>query len=132
MAAIRTIAIRTVNILITIIPNTIIRTLGIPVTDILYALKRRAIKDEAYPKRFPPPVLAEEFRNMLRTHGRISESRLMVRLAMRTDPRGLFSKMGLGIDLMKTGRFDPGQDRVRDREQIRTLLEQVHREEATS
>ena len=103
----------------------------IPVTDILYALKRRALEDDAYPARFPPPVLAREFRDMLRSHGRISESRLMLRLALRTDPLGLLKRAGMGRDLVRTGRFDPGQDRVKDRAQIRTLLERVHREEAS-
>ena len=33
---------------------------GIKITDIMYALKRLAIQEGAYPKRFPTPVLARE------------------------------------------------------------------------
>ena len=33
----------------------------IRVTDVMYALKRRAIEDGVYPRRFPIPVLASEF-----------------------------------------------------------------------
>ena len=47
----------------------------IKVTDIMYALKRRAIEKGMYPKRFPIPVLAKAFYNMVATHGRNSESR---------------------------------------------------------
>jgi len=33
----------------------------IRITDIMYALKQRAIQEGVYPKRFPIPVLAKEF-----------------------------------------------------------------------
>ncbi len=41
----------------------------IRITDIMYALKQRAIKDGIYPKRFPIPVLAKEFFEMVRRKG---------------------------------------------------------------
>ena len=37
----------------------------IRITDIMYALKQRAIQEGIYPKRFPIPVLAREFSEMV-------------------------------------------------------------------
>jgi L-lactate utilization protein LutB len=38
---------------------------GIRVTEVMYALKRVAIREGIYPRRFPVPVLAKEFIEML-------------------------------------------------------------------
>jgi quinone-modifying oxidoreductase subunit QmoC len=35
----------------------------IKITDVMYAIKREAIRRKVYPKRFPVPVLAKEFYN---------------------------------------------------------------------
>ena len=43
---------------------------NVHITDLMYALKREAIKHHMYPKRFPIPVLAREFYNLVRRHGR--------------------------------------------------------------
>ena len=79
----------------------------IGITDVMYALKQRAIKDKVYPRRFPIPVLAREFFNMVLRHGRISETLLATRLFMKTQFLKLFSQQRLGINLLRTGRLDP-------------------------
>jgi len=53
----------------------------IKVTDVMYALKRRAIEKGMYPRRFPIPVLAKAFYTIVASHGRNSESRLVIELA---------------------------------------------------
>src|SRR5512140_3965964 len=50
----------------------------IRITDIMYELKQRAIHAGIYPKRFPIPVLAREFSEMVRKHGRITEMLLVM------------------------------------------------------
>jgi hypothetical protein len=89
----------------------------------MYALKRRAIEKGTYPKRFPIPVLAKAFYNIVATHGRNSESRLVIELALRTNPLSLLKMAPLGIRLMKTGRMTLGQDRIKNPKEIKTILD---------
>ncbi len=77
----------------------------IKITDIMYALKRHAIREGVYPKRFPIPVLAREFFKMVRSRGRITESQLVLRLYLRTNWLALLKMWRLGLNLMRTGRF---------------------------
>jgi heterodisulfide reductase subunit C len=95
----------------------------IKVTDVMYALKRRAIDKGLYPKRFPIPVLAKAFYHMVATHGRNSESRLVIELALRTNPLGLLKMAPLGLKLLKTGRMALGQDHIKDPKQLRKILD---------
>lgn len=46
----------------------------IRITDIMYELKQRAIQERIYPRRFPIPILAQEFNKMAQTHGRVTEN----------------------------------------------------------
>jgi heterodisulfide reductase subunit C len=95
----------------------------IKVTEVMYALKRRAIEKGTYPKRFPIPVLAKAFYNIVATHGRNSESRLVIELALRTNPLSLLKMAPLGIRLMRTGRMALGQDRIKNPKEIKTILD---------
>jgi len=96
---------------------------GIKVTDVMYALKRRAIEKGLYPKRFPIPVLARAFYHMVATHGRNSESRLVVELALRTNPLSLLKMSPVGLKLLRTGRMVFGQDHIKDPKQLRKILD---------
>jgi quinone-modifying oxidoreductase subunit QmoC len=95
----------------------------IKVTDVMYALKRRAIEKGMYPKRFPIPVLAKAFYNMVATHGRNSESRLVIELAVRTNPFSLLKMAPIGFKLLTTGRMVLGQDRIKDPKQLKAILD---------
>ena len=95
----------------------------IKVTDVMYALKRRAIEKGLYPKRFPIPVLAKAFYHMVATHGRNSESRLVIELALRTNPLSLLKMAPLGLKLLRTGRMALGQDHINDPKQLRKILD---------
>jgi heterodisulfide reductase subunit C len=94
----------------------------IKVTDIIYALKRRAIEEDYYPKKFPIPALAREFGKMVREHGRVSEARLALTVFLKTNVRRAFRMSDLGKDLMRTGRFSLKSESVKNKAQIRTLL----------
>jgi len=95
----------------------------IKVTDVMYALKRRAIEKGLYPKRFPIPVLARAFYNMVATRGRNAESWLVVELMLRTNPLGLLKMAPLGLKLMKTGRMVFGRDHIDHPDDIKTMLD---------
>jgi len=95
----------------------------IKVTDIMYALKRRAIEEGVYPRRFPIPALAREFRKAVRAHGRVSETRVAMSLNLKTRPAKLPGMSGLGWRLMQAGRFSLKQDSIEDREALRRMLD---------
>jgi hypothetical protein len=71
----------------------------------MYNLKREAVRSHLYPKRFPIPVLAEEFYNVVRRNGRTSEFLVVLRMALRTNPLVLFTMWRTGLDLLRTGRL---------------------------
>jgi len=77
----------------------------IKLTDIMYALKREAIAGGVFPRRYPIPVLAREFYRMVRAHGRITESQLVLRLYLLTNWLAMLKSWRLGLRLIRTGRF---------------------------
>ena len=86
----------------------------IHITDLMYSLKREAIREKLYPRRFPIPVLADEFRKMITRRGRTSEFWLVLRLALRTNPLGLLGMVRNGWDLLRTRRLVLKRDRIED------------------
>ena len=99
----------------------------IKVTEVMYALKRKAIEEGAYPKRFPIPVLAREFHKMVRKNGRISESRLALEMMLRTNALKLLGMMGLGRKLMRAKRFSIRTDRIKDTDEMNRFLDAMER-----
>ncbi len=86
----------------------------IHITDVMYSLKREAMRYKLYPRRLPVPVLAQEFYKMVRRHGRISEFRLVLRMTLRTNPFMLLTMFRTGWQLLRTGRLSPRQERIQD------------------
>lgn len=78
---------------------------GIKVTDVMYALKRIAIREGIYPRRFPVPVLAKEFIRMLKGKGRTNEFWLVLKVVLRTAPLKLLTSWPLGLRLWQHGRL---------------------------
>jgi heterodisulfide reductase subunit C len=102
---------------------------GIQVTELMYALKRKAIEEGLYPKRFAIPVLAREFGRMVRAKGRITEARLVLRLLLKTSLLRALRMIPMGRDLLRTGRLSLQAEHIRDRAQLIRLLDEVQREE---
>ena len=95
----------------------------IRITDIMYALKQRAIQDGIYPKRFPIAVLAKEFYEMVRSQGRITEMLLVIRLFLKTDWLAALGSWRLGIGVMRTGRFDLRPEHIERRAELAGMLD---------
>ncbi len=95
----------------------------IHVTDVMYALKCRAIATKLYPKRFPIPVLARQFFGLVSRHGRNSETRLVIQLMLRTNPLGLLKMAPQGLALIRKGRMPLGQDRIAGTGQLKAMLD---------
>jgi heterodisulfide reductase subunit C len=104
----------------------------IPITGIMHALRRIALREKSYPKRFPIPVMEREFVDMVEKRGRSTESWLAVRMYMKTDPMQLVKHASVGQRLMRRGRMGLGLESIRDRAQLRELLRAVEGPPATS
>jgi len=94
----------------------------IRITDIMYALKQRAIMEGVYPKRFPIPILAQEFAAMVRAKGRITETLLVMRLFLKANWRAVLSSWREGLGLIRTGRFVLRQERIARRTELAAML----------
>jgi heterodisulfide reductase subunit C len=94
----------------------------IRITDIMYALKQRAIKEGIYPRHFPIPILAKEFSQMVRQKGRITETLLVMRLFLKANWRAVFSSWRLGLGLIRTGRFVARHERIERRAELQGML----------
>jgi heterodisulfide reductase subunit C len=97
----------------------------IRITDIMYELKQRAIAEGHYPKRFPIPVLAREFSDMVHRNGRITEMLLVMKLFMKTNPFAAMSNWRMGIDLLKTGRMSLATEKIQAREDLAKMMDAV-------
>jgi quinone-modifying oxidoreductase subunit QmoC len=95
----------------------------ISITDVMYALKRAAIQEGVYPRRFPIPVLAREFAKMVRARGRVTENRLAAKLFWKTNWIAMLQSWRLGLQLLRTGRFPFRAERMRETSALRRLLE---------
>lgn len=98
---------------------------NIKVTDLMYALKARAIHEGFYPKRFAIPELAREFSRMIRGSGRITESRLVLRVFLKTAVWRLIGFSNLGFKLLRTGRLRFVREKVSRQKEIVALLNDV-------
>jgi heterodisulfide reductase subunit C len=97
----------------------------IKLTDIMYALKQKAIAKHLYPDKFPIPVMAEEFYKGVAKNGRNSEGTLMINMARRTSFFNLFKYTRLGMKLFTTGRMALREEGIENKEQLRALLRGV-------
>ncbi len=97
----------------------------IEITDIMYTLKRRAIEEGLYPRKFPIPILAREFFKMVRKRGMISELWLVATLFMKTKILKAFSMMNLGFGIMRTGRLTLKKESMKNPKELTKLLDTV-------
>lgn len=97
----------------------------INITHLMYALKQRAIEERFYPKRFPIPVMAQQFSRMVRASGRITESRLILRVFLRTAILRLLGMSRVGWKLFLAGRMSLRREKIQHQQEIVALLESV-------
>ncbi len=97
----------------------------IPITEIMYALRRIAVRESTYPKRFTTSVMAREFVDSIEKSGRSTESWISTKLYLKTDPVELLKHAPLGLRLMRRGRMGLRRESVRRPAQLRKLLREV-------
>jgi heterodisulfide reductase subunit C len=78
---------------------------GVQVTDIIYALKRLAIEQKIFPKRFPVNVLSNSFVTLTNKYGRSYEPGLILSFFLKTNPFKLLKMLPLFLKLLPKGRI---------------------------
>lgn len=96
---------------------------GIKITDIMYALKREAIQNKIYPRRFTIPAMAKSFYDTVKHSGRINEVTLLMRYYFRTNLFSAISYAGLGLKLLKTGRLAIIEEKMKRKQEFKKMLE---------
>ncbi len=102
---------------------------GIKITDIMYALKRRAIWERYYPKGFTIPILAKAFYNYVKSNGRSSESRIVLSTFIKSSPLRLLRMASLGLKLIKRGRMSFRHEKIEKTGELSLMLSTVEEEE---
>lgn len=95
----------------------------IRLTELMYTLKREAIRRRVYPKQFPIPALAQEFYRVVGRNGRNSEFWVVLRMALRANPFLLLRLAHTGWQLLRTGRLSLRVERIQQPERLRQLLQ---------
>ncbi len=94
----------------------------IHITDVMYTLKREAIREKKYPARFPIPVLAREFYEGVKRNGRSSEFWLVLKMALKSNPFILFSMVRSGFGMFRSGRISFATHKIEGAEQLQRAL----------
>jgi quinone-modifying oxidoreductase subunit QmoC len=98
----------------------------IKITDVMYALKRKAIEEKFYPRRFAVPVMDREMSRLIARNGRNSELWLLVGLYLKSRrPLAMLKMAPLGLKLMKTGRMSLRREAIKNKTQLRSLVKAV-------
>jgi heterodisulfide reductase subunit C len=95
----------------------------IAVTDIIYGLKRLAMREGRVTGATRAAALADSFVKVVDSRGRNFEPELLVRYYMKTNPMAMLRQGKLGIRLLRRGRMPLRGDRIKGRKQIRILIE---------
>ena len=78
---------------------------GVMVTDILYALKRLAMENKMFPRRFPVHALSRSFVGITNRFGRSYEPGLILAYFLKTNPFKLLGMLPLFLKLAPKGRI---------------------------
>lgn len=103
----------------------------IKVTDIMYALKRRAIEENVFPRGLPISVLAREFFKYVQRFGRLPETFLVLKVFLKINFLKIFGMTRLGLGLLRRGRMDFSSRAIKKRGDVQKMLEYLDRQDAT-
>ena len=103
----------------------------IKITDVMYALKQKAMDEKRYPARFPIPVLAKEFFNSVMKTGRSNEGQILTKMFLKTNPFKMLTRASLGLKLLMRGRMTVKTERMSGGTgQLKKLMDAVEKAEA--
>jgi heterodisulfide reductase subunit C len=91
---------------------------GIKITDLMYELKRIAIKYDLVPKESKNPAMTKIFIDSVHKHGRNHEVELMAKFMMTKDWGLPFKFVGTGMKLFTAGRLPLTPTNIRGRDEL--------------
>jgi len=97
----------------------------IKITDVMYALKRLAIKEGKAKKGRKSSILSKNFVKMVNKYGRNHETELMTRYILTAEPHHAFNFIPQGWRLMINGRLPIMPHRMKNIGQLRKILRKV-------
>lgn len=95
------------------------------ITDIMYSLKRMAVREGHYRESSAAsvPGFSETFMDMVENYGRSFELGLATRYHLRHHPLGAMKMAtGMGFDLLRRGRMDLTPRRIKGIRQLKAIL----------
>jgi len=98
---------------------------NIKITDIMYALKRKAIREKVYPRGFTIPILAKTFYEWVKSKGRNSESWIVLNTYLRSSPLKLLGMASLGLKLMRKGRMSWKSENIKNTREFAVMLDSL-------
>jgi len=94
----------------------------IPITDIMYTLKRLSIK-EGYYQEDKAPEFSETFIDFVENNGRSFELGVAMRYHLRYHPIGAFKMAtGMGLKMLSRGRMDLTPSKIKNITQLKSIL----------
>jgi heterodisulfide reductase subunit C len=96
----------------------------IPVTDVMYTLKRMAIR-EGMVKDTDAPALAETFSKFVDRYGRSFEMGIATRYHLLRRPGSAIKMGGLGMSMLKRGRMNLRPTKIRQIEQLQAIIKKA-------
>ncbi len=104
----------------------------IRITDIMYIAKRLAMKESSY-HRFIVPAVEEAFVKMVRKNGRLTESRMGIRVVRKSGVRSGFTMLPIAWRLMRKHRMSLFHvERMEDPSSLRAVLDALEPRPALS
>ena len=93
----------------------------IPITDIMYALKRKAIA-EGFATETDAPALARTFTDLVEDYGRSFEFGLASRFYFFNKPLSMFKLVPMGLSMLARGRMQLKPTKIRQVSQLRAII----------
>jgi heterodisulfide reductase subunit C len=93
----------------------------IPITEIMYALKRMAIS-EGKAQDSDAPHLAKTFTDLVDSYGRSFELGIATRYLMLKKPTSLLKGMGMGFSMFTKGRLALKPTKIRQTKQLQDII----------
>ena len=103
---------------------------GIKITDLMYELKRMAIKYDLTPKTSKNPAMTKIFIDSVHKHGRNHEVELMAKYMLTKDWSLPFKFWQLGLKLFVGGRLPLMAKDIRGREELEKISAYLEAQEA--
>ncbi|MFH1454486.1 MAG: 4Fe-4S dicluster domain-containing protein [Armatimonadota bacterium] len=98
---------------------------NIKITDVMYAVKRLAIKEKAVPRGVKSHILAQTFDRLVHKYGRNAEMEMLVTYFLKTNPFNLIGMAPVGMGLFFNRRLGILPHTIKGKKQIDAIVDKV-------